>query len=260
MENDLKQKIVKEYSRRISGKSGCCDSGIASSESPIFTASCCSGGDSCCSGSLDHGIEGLGEESGKQSFGCGNPVGLSSIVSGDIVVDLGSGAGLDSLMAAKSAGESGKVVGIDLSDEMIIKARENAEKLQLGNRVMFLKGDIENIPLEDDFATLVISNCVLALAPNKQKVFDEVYRILKPGGRFVISDIMSEQNIPKELVENTDLYVSCVTGAAQVDQYYSMIRKSGFSRVEEVERHEYGTLSHSQEKIRMFSITVRGYK
>ena len=260
MGNELKEKIAREYSRRISGKSGCCGSRASISYTPGFTPSNCSGSDSCCSGDLDNELKGLGEEAGKQSFGCGNPVGLSSIVPGDIVVDLGSGAGIDSLMAAKSAGESGKVTGIDLSDEMIRKARENADKLQLGNRVMFLKGDIENVPLEDNFATLVISNCVLALAPDKQKVFDEVYRILKPGGRFVVSDVVSEQQIPQELVENTELYVSCVTGAAQVDQYYSMIRKSGFSRVEEVVRQDYGTISHGQESIRMFSITVRGYK
>jgi ubiquinone/menaquinone biosynthesis C-methylase UbiE len=208
---------------------------------------------------MDYEIKGIGEEAIK-SFGCGNPVGLSSIVPGDIVVDLGSGAGLDSIMAANRADESGRVVGIDLSDKMISKARENAEKFKLGSRVMFLKGDIENVPLEGNFATLVISNCVLALAPNKQKVFDEIYRILKPGGRFVISDIVSGQDIPKELVEDTDLYVSCVTGAAQVDQYHSMIRKSGFIKVEEVERHDYGNLDYSRKKIRMFSITVRGYK
>lgn len=260
MNDKLKQRVVQAYSERIAGNTGCCGSSTFPAGDLKVIQTDRSGDESCCTTKNYEELKGLGEGAAAQSFGCGNPVGLSSVVPGEVVVDLGSGAGLDCITAAKRAGETGKVVGIDLSDEMINTARKNVDKLSLGDRITFLKGDIDSIPLGNDYATLVISNCVIALAPDKQKVFDEAYRILRSNGRFVVSDIVSDRQIPEELVENMELYVSCVTGAAQVDEYLSMLRRAGFRKIEEVERHGYGALKHRSGNIRTFSITLRAYK
>ena len=132
--------------------------------------------------------------------------------------------------------------------------------MQMDNKVSFVRGDIENIPLPENYASLVISNCVPAPAPDKQKVFNEVHRILKPGGRFVISDVVSAGRIPNEMRDDMELFSSCVSGASQVDEYFEIIRNAGFTNIEGPGRKSYGTLDPNGKNIEMFSITVRGHK
>lgn len=262
----MKEIVIKRYSDRIleassccGGKSSCSASETESVERNSTESSCC-GGSSCSSDETSDELLGKLGDVGEQSFGCGNPVGLSSAKNGDIVVDLGSGAGLDCIRIASKVSPIGKVVGVDLSDEMIEKAKQNVEKMGLENMVSFVKGDIEDIPLPDNYATLVISNCVIALAPDKQKVFNEVYRILRPGGRFIISDVVSAETIPQDKKDDMELYCSCVSGASQVDEYFEIIKNAGFAGIEEIARQSYGSLDTIAKSIDMFSITAGGYK
>jgi len=164
------------------------------------------------------------------NLGCGLPTEFAQIKAGNTVVDLGSGAGNDCFVARAEVGETGKVIGIDFTDQMIAKACENAEKLQLKN-VEFIKGDIEEIPLSSSIADVVVSNCVLNLVPNKQKAFDEIYRILKPGGHFSISDVVLVGERPEKLRQNAELYAGCVSGAIQKHDYINTIRNAGFSDI-----------------------------
>ncbi len=266
MTENLKQAVVKRYSERIKTKSSCCGDSSGCSSVAGFPKQVEASESSCCAGSsctsdvqYDELKDKLGDVSG-QSFGCGNPIGQFSVMKGDTVVDLGSGAGLDCIRAVSRVGATGKIVGVDMSEEMIAKATQNVIKMGLDEQVSFVKGDIEDIPLTDNFATLVISNCVLALAPNKQKVFNEVYRILKPGGRFIISDVVSAENIPQEMKDDVELFSNCISGASQVDEYYKAILAAGFTNVEELERQNYGSLDASGVGISLYSITVKGYK
>lgn len=254
MKENLKEAVVKRYSDRISAKSSgssCCSSVAGTLKNTEAVPSGCCGGTS-------HSTEGSIGDIESQSFGCGNPVGLSSVREGDIVVDLGSGAGLDCIRAAAKVGASGKVVGVDLSEEMISRANENVKTMGLEDTITLVRGDIEDIPLPDNYATLVISNCVLALAPDKQKVFNEVYRILKPHGRFVISDVVSADIIPQELRDDIELFSSCVSGASQVDEYLQIIKNAGFTNIEELARQNYGSLDTKEKSIEMYSLTIKG--
>ena len=260
LNKELKTRVVNAYSERISGK----PKGQETRKNPsaelnvIQPESCC---DDCCSSdSFDEDTREVMDKLDIQSFGCGNPVGLSSIVAGDVVVDLGSGAGLDCIIAGKKVGPAGRVVGIDMSDAMIAKAVENVAKLSLQDIVTFRKGDIEDLPVEDKFATMVISNCVIVLAPDKQRVFDEAFRILRQGGRMIVSDVVSDKDIPDELVRDEKLFVNCLSGATRVDRYFGMLHKSGFGTIEELERRTYGKLNHGQGGIELYSVTVRAVK
>ncbi len=165
------------------------------------------------------------------NLGCGIPTEFAEINAGDTVVDLGSGAGNDVFVARQIVGESGKVVGIDMTPEMIEKA--NANKAKLGfNNVDFKLGDIENLPLENDMSDVVVSNCVLNLVPDKEKAFNEIYRILKPGAHFCVSDIVLEGEIPAGLKKSAEMYAGCVSGALQKEEYLNIINKSGFKNIE----------------------------
>ena len=163
-------------------------------------------------------------------LGCGLPTEFAKIREGDTVVDLGSGAGNDCFVARKLTGEKGKVIGIDFTDAMIDKARENATRIGFSN-VEFRKGDIEDMPLTANIADVVVSNCVLNLVPNKHKVFSEMYRVLKPGGHFSISDIVLEGELPAKWREVAELYAGCVSGAIQKNEYLGIIHEAGFSNV-----------------------------
>lgn len=162
--------------------------------------------------------------------GCGNPVALASIKKGDTIVDLGSGAGIDCFLAAIKTGDSGKVIGIDMTTEMIRKATENATKGGFEN-VEFKLGEIEEIPLKDNFADVVISNCVVNLSPDKPKVFREAYRILKPGGRLFISDMVMNRALPEQIVKSVAGYMGCISEAETKKQYLEYINDAGFSDV-----------------------------
>lgn len=159
-------------------------------------------------------------------LGCGNPIALGKIKEGDVVLDLGSGAGFDVFLAAKRVGDSGKVIGVDMTEEMIAKAKENAEKHNYTN-VEFRLGDIESLPIDDNSIDIIISNCVINLAPNKLKVFNEAYRVLKSGGRMYISDIVLLDNLTEEQKNDETLIAGCVGGALLKDDYIKIIKESG---------------------------------
>ena len=161
-------------------------------------------------------------------LGCGLPTEHARISAGQTVIDLGSGAGNDAFIARRIVGESGKVLGIDFTEAMVNKARENAEKLGFNN-VEFRLGDIDDMPVTSNYADVVVSNCVLNLVPNKYKVFSEMYRVLKPGGHFSISDIVLEGALPAKWKEVAELYAGCVTGAVQKEVYLEMITEAGFT-------------------------------
>ena len=163
-------------------------------------------------------------------LGCGLPTEFAKMKEGDTVIDLGSGAGNDAFVARKFVGEKGKVIGIDFTDAMIEKARNNAEKLNLNN-VEFRLGDIDNMPVTSNKADVIVSNCVLNLVPNKHKVFSEVFRVLKPGGHFSISDIVIEGKLPAKWKEVAELYAGCVSGAIQKKEYLGIIEEAGFKNI-----------------------------
>jgi len=160
-------------------------------------------------------------------LGCGMPVKFSRIKKGDTVVDLGAGAGNDAFVARAAVGDEGKVIGVDMTPEMLKKARANNEKLGFKN-VEFLLGEIENMPIQNDTADVVISNCVLNLVPNKLKAFSEIFRILKTGGQFTISDVVLTEKLPKPLLAAAEMYAGCVSGAMLREEYLEVIQKTGF--------------------------------
>jgi SAM-dependent methyltransferase len=210
-------------------------SAIANQSREANTASCC-GATACCGTdpytimSDDYSkLEGYNPDA-DLGLGCGLPTEFAKIKEGDTVIDLGSGAGNDAFVARKLAGEKGRVIGIDFTEAMIARARENTEKLGFNN-VEFRQGDIEDIPVTANKADVIVSNCVLNLVPNKHKVFGEIYRVLKPGGHFSISDIVLEGELPAKWKEVAELYAGCVSGAIQKKEYLSIIEEAGFAQL-----------------------------
>ncbi len=175
------------------------------------------------------GTQGYTEEA-DLGLGCGLPTQFANIQKGDTVIDLGSGAGNDCFVARHETGADGKVIGIDFTPAMISKARLNAEKLGFNN-VEFREGDIDNMPVSNDVADVIVSNCVLNLVPNKQKVIREIFRVLKPGGHFSISDIVLVGNLPEALQEDAEMYAGCVSGAIQKQEYLQHIQEAGFQQI-----------------------------
>lgn len=163
-------------------------------------------------------------------LGCGIPTAFIQIKEGDTVLDLGSGAGNDCFVAREMVGESGKVMGVDMTDIMIEKARENADKLNFNN-VEFRKGDIEDLPIGGNQIDVVISNCVLNLVPNKEKAFTETFRVLKPGGSFSVSDVVLKGELPENLKNDAEMYAGCVSGAIQMVDYLNIINQTGFTDI-----------------------------
>lgn len=161
------------------------------------------------------------------ALGCGNPVSLADLKKGETVLDLGCGAGIDCFLAASKIGSKGKVIGVDMTPEMIAKARENAENKGVDN-LEFRLGEIENLPLADGSVDVAISNCVINLSYNKRRVFQEIFRVLKPGGRIVISDIALLREPPEKLQNNADVYVGCVGGALLLEDYRKIVETAGF--------------------------------
>jgi len=167
-------------------------------------------------------------------LGCGNPVALASIKEGEVVVDLGSGAGFDCFLASKRVGETGKVIGIDMTPDMLDRARENARQDGYTN-VEFRLGEIENLPVANNTADLIISNCVINLSTDKQRVFEEAYRILKDGGRLMVSDIVLIKPLPDFIMNSARAYIGCLAGASLKDEYLDSIRSAGFRDIEIVD-------------------------
>jgi arsenite methyltransferase len=171
-------------------------------------------------------------------LGCGNPTAMASLKEGERVLDLGSGAGFDCFLAAKKVGPTGKVIGIDMTPEMLDKARGNAKKGKYTN-VEFRLGEIENLPVADKSVDVIISNCVINLAPNKQRVFEEAYRVLAPNGRLMVSDIVLLKKLPRLVQENVEAYAACVAGAEIKDKYLEAIKKAGFTEVKVIDEKVY---------------------
>lgn len=167
-------------------------------------------------------------------LGCGNPIAFASLKKGETVLDLGSGGGLDCFLAAKKVGEKGRVIGVDMTPEMIDKARGNARKGRYNN-VEFRLGEIENLPVANNTADIIISNCVINLSPDKARVFKEAFRALKPGGRLMVSDIVLLKKLPPEIEKSVEAYVGCLSGAIMKDEYLNLIEEAGFQDVEILE-------------------------
>ncbi len=222
MEDKKIKEIVKKQYSQIAKESGICGCGS--------TSSCCN-----VSASKEDISKSIGYSNDEINYvpeanlglGCGNPLALSKIKEGDVVLDLGSGAGFDAFLAAKEVGKTGKIIGVDMTQEMIDKARENAQKYN-HNNVEFKLGDIENLPVEDNSIDVIISNCVINLAPNKKRVFEGAYSVLKKSGRMYISDIVLLGELTEDQKSNPDLLPRCVSGALQRDEYLAIIKNAGF--------------------------------
>jgi SAM-dependent methyltransferase len=169
-------------------------------------------------------------EGANLGLGCGNPVALASLKEGDIVLDLGSGAGFDAFLAAAAVGPSGKVIGVDMTPEMIEKAKTNAVKGGFEN-VEFRLGEIENLPVSNDAVGVIISNCVINLSPDKKQVFKEAFRVLKPGGRLMVSDLVLLKRLPEAIRQSVEAYVGCIAGAVMKDEYLAIMNAAGFRDV-----------------------------
>jgi len=204
-------------------------------------SSCCAPVNSCCgktdlaqniSKKIGYTNEELQmvPENANLGLGCGNPLALASLKQGETVLDLGSGAGLDCFLAAQKVGQNGKVIGVDMTPEMIEKARENARKENYQN-VEFRLGEIENLPVADNSVDLVISNCVINLSPDKKRVFKETFRVLKPNGRLMISDIVLLKELPNVIKNSVNAYIGCLSGAMIKDEYVEAIKDAGFQEV-----------------------------
>lgn len=224
MNPEIKDIVKKKYAQIARGaENGCCGP----------SASCC--GDSnlisfSMIGDEYNNVDGYLSDA-DLGLGCGLPTEFAGIKKGDTVVDLGSGAGNDVFIARSIVGQEGKVIGIDMTEEMIGKANNNNKKLGYKN-VEFKLGDIEDIPLEDNIADVVISNCVLNLVPDKVKAFSEIYRILKPGAHFCISDVVVQGELSEELRKSAELYAGCVAGALKQSEYLEIVKNSGFVNIE----------------------------
>ena len=223
-ETKLKELVKEKYSE------------IANQPKDQNAASCCGATSSCCGNDVynimadDYSNLGGYNPDADLGLGCGLPTEFAKIKEGDTVIDLGSGAGNDAFVARKLTGEKGKVIGIDFTEAMIARARANAEKLGLNN-VEFRQGDIEDMPVTSNKADVIVSNCVLNLVPNKHKVFSEIYRVLKPGAHFSISDIVLEGPLPSKWKQVAELYAGCVSGAIQRSEYLGIIEEAGFKNI-----------------------------
>jgi SAM-dependent methyltransferase len=179
-------------------------------------------------------------EGANLGLGCGNPIALASLKPGEVVLDLGSGAGFDCFLAANQVGKNGKVIGVDMTPEMLDRARENVRKGDFEN-VEFRLGEIENLPVADNHVDVIISNCVINLAPDKKRVFREGFRVLKPGGRLMVSDIVLLQELPEEIRNSIGAYLGCVAGAVTKSDYIQAIQAAGFQGIKVIEEVTFPT-------------------
>ena len=223
-EAEIKKKVREGYAQIAKKENSCC--------TPV--SSCCGSADlaQTVSKNIGYTDEELGStpEGANLGLGCGNPVALASLAEGETVLDLGSGAGFDCFLAANRVGKEGRVIGVDMTPEMIEKARENAQKGNYQN-VEFRLGEIENIPAADNSVNVVISNCVINLSPDKSRVFQEAFRVLKLGGRLMVSDIVLLKDLPEFIRDSIAAYVGCISGAMMKDDYIEAVKKAGFREV-----------------------------
>ncbi len=224
---DIKEVVKEKYgqaaARVQSGTASCCGAGSA------LVDACCDPITSKLYSQEESG--GIPEQALRASLGCGNPTALAQLRAGEIVLDLGSGGGIDVLLSARRVGPTGKAYGLDMTDEMLALARENQEKAGVEN-VEFLKGEIENIPLPDNSVDVIISNCVINLSADKDRVLREAFRVLKPGGRFAVSDVVVRGDVPAEIRKNVELWIGCIAGALRDTEYTQKLQAAGFQEVE----------------------------
>ncbi len=223
---DIKEVVKEKYGeaalRVLNGDNGSC----------CGPSSCCGPDDPISARLYDPSQAAqIPEDALKASLGCGNPTALASLKPGETVLDLGSGGGIDVLLSARRVGPTGKVYGLDMTDAMLALARENQKKAGVEN-VEFLKGEIENIPLPDNSVDVIISNCVINLSADKDRVLREAFRVLKPGGRFAVSDVVTRGEIPAEVRQRILLWVGCIAGALDENEYRSRLDAAGFERIE----------------------------
>ncbi len=227
---DVKDVVREKYAdaaRRVKrGETGCCRSACCGSSSPERL-------DDSITSRLYAGrqVADLPPEAVQASLGCGNPTALAPLNPGEVVLDLGSGGGIDVLLSARRVGPAGKAYGLDMTDEMLTLARENQRKAGLQN-VEFVKGEIEHIPLPDNSVDVIISNCVINLSLDKDGVFAEAFRVLRPGGRFAVSDVEVRGTVPPEIRHNIELWVGCVAGALEESDYRSKLARAGFEGID----------------------------
>lgn len=233
-EKEIREAVRERYGSIAQREGSCCSPGSSVSSA----SSCCgpaqevSSVEDSTSEAIGYSAEEMGSipEGSNMGLGCGNPLAFASLKEGDTVLDLGSGGGIDCFLAAKKVGEGGRVIGIDMTPPMIEKARENAERGGYSN-VEFRLGEIENLPVADSTADLIISNCVINLSVNKKRVFEEAFRTLKPGGRLMVSDIVLLEELPEEIRNSMESYSACISGALQREEYLGIIRDAGFQEI-----------------------------
>jgi SAM-dependent methyltransferase len=222
---DIRQVVKEKYAqaalRVTGGGSSCCGSSPSTGECDPITSNIYSKGETA----------GLPAEATAASLGCGNPTALAALAPGEIVLDLGSGGGIDVLLSARRVGPTGRAYGLDMTDEMLALARENQRKAGLEN-VEFLRGEIEQIPLPDASVDVIISNCVINLSADKDRVLTEAFRVLKPGGRFAVSDVVVRGEVPSQIRRSVELWIGCVAGALEEDEYRAKLGKAGFEAIE----------------------------
>jgi SAM-dependent methyltransferase len=222
VEASVREAVQEKYGEiaRTKGKSGCCGT------------TACGGGDSITSNLYsDAEKAGLPEDAVAVSLGCGNPTALQTLDEGQTVLDLGSGGGIDALLSAKRVGPTGRVYGLDMTDDMLALARENQRKAGVTN-VEFLKGTIEAIPLRDNSVDVIISNCVINLSTDKDAVLREAFRVLKPGGRFAVSDVVVRGEVPEAVRRSMELWIGCIAGALHETEYAAKLKEAGFEDVD----------------------------
>ncbi len=234
MKDEKIRKIVREgYAKVAKKETSCC----AAKQAPC---SCSTPTSEEISKKIGYSEEDINSvpEGANLGLGCGNPVALASLKEGETTLDLGSGAGFDCFLAARRVGRNGRAIGVDMTPEMIDKARENARKGKYQN-VEFRLGEIENLPVADGTVDVVISNCVINLSPNKKRVFEEAFRTLKSGGRLMVSDIVLLRELPESVKKSVQAYIGCVAGAEMKDKYLELIEEAGFQEITLVEQNFY---------------------
>ena len=223
----IRNAVRKKYGKvATSGRAGCgCSSSSCCGTSNDVTAEDISLG----VGYSDADVV-VAPEGANMGLGCGNPQAIATLQTGETVLDLGSGGGFDCFLAARAVGDSGHVIGVDMTSEMITKARRNAEKAGFGN-VDFRMGELENLPVADGIIDVIISNCVINLSPEKEKVFREAFRVLKPGGRLAISDVVATAKLPDHIKNDLTFHVNCIAGASPIEEIESMLDQIGFEKI-----------------------------
>jgi len=248
----IKEVVKRRYAQIAKqDQSSCCSSCSCSRANPLSQAE-----------AIGYSREDLAHipEEAIMGLGCGNPIAITGLKAGEVVLDLGSGAGVDVFLAANKVGPTGRVIGIDMTKEMVDKAKDIAKSYGYHN-VEFRLGEIEKLPIDDESVDVVISNCVINLSTDKSKVFQEAYRVLKPGGRLMVSDIVAERALPNEIKQNLDAWAGCIAGALAQQEYLEKINRAGFEDMQVVSNGEFYIEGEGGEVIaKLMSITVKAYK